>query len=407
MEHGWDRPHDGGVDRWVSIAVALAVGATFALGMLGLGAPTGTSMWWVSLGLVLAFGAAVLASVLAPGRRLGVAARLACMLPGCHLVACLLVWIAHGAFGLEIAADPGLAITSVPHIGVLAMVAIAIVAGGRIAARAPHDTRRATASVAILTLLLLGVWVPIGLETFDPRDVPSCICLLVPPWAIACGVTVVARRLPSAPPLVPWWILGAFIAVPPSCCLAHEWRSEYVTFVPWLLSAAVCAAASVIALARHASSPAPVERAERGRIVGAEVIAGFCLHSWLRGPEPFVRGLEVQTSHGIARVPATARLIAPLPLSTTVLRTGEYVPLVSSGDRVKLVGFVPLTSGGPFRDAQTLVAGDHPEVHVLVDESAVDPRDQRRLVAWRPAVAYLVALLTIAPAALCALRDAW
>jgi hypothetical protein len=231
------------------------------------------------------------------------------------------------------------------------------------------------------------------------------VIVLAPPFVAASLYTAVAVRFPRfIRALAPYVLIAATLVALASYSYASDVWSEYANFVPWLIASLACAILSIVALALASSRRDPYADGIDGRIATPGIVAGFALHSWLRGPEPFVREHEVHTPRGIARVPATARLISPLPRSTTVLRSNEGTPVLSGGDRVWLVGFVPIGEGSPFREAHALIPGEHPEIHVLSDDT--DPREQLVLAAWRPAIAYLVVLLAIAGPGLITLNKA-
>lgn len=93
-------------------------------------------------------------------------------------------------------------------------------------------------------------------------------------------------------------------------------------------------------------------------------------------------------------VPAGARVVAPTPLATTLLRTGEIVQTLKPGDRVALAGYGHACSGEPFRATNAPIAG-------AAGITAGRIHDTRYgfssvgLDLWRPSVAYLLILVAV------------
>lgn len=406
VEQGWHRPHDGRVDRWVSLAVVAAVIATFALTNLGFAdvAIAGNAMWWIVTGLDVGFVALLIAIALAPSR-LSITVRVAFWIPCFHLVAGVIAAIACVTVHVEIDRSSDVAVTALTMPETFAIVTVAVMLGGAVAARRSHEVPRAVASVTLATLLLFGVWLPIALNILRPQDVASCLVILAPPLVVGALYTAISLRRPFL------GRVGAEVLAPVGVVVATSYAyvipvvRDYTSFLPWLIALAVVSIASIIGLAVASyRRPARIDDAIEGTVTSHEVVAGFVLHSWLRGPEPFVEAHEVRTAHGVVRVPSGTRLVSPLPRSTTTTRRGECVPVLAGNARVRLVGFVPVDGGSPFRDAHAVISGEHPEIHLASDEA--DPRDQLVLAAWRPAVAYLAIVAIVAPFAWLALAHA-
>ena len=406
VEQGWHRPHEGRVDRWVSLAVIAAAIATFVFINLGFhDTAPGAGMWWITTGLDVGFIGMLIAIGTATNRQLSVTTRLAVALPCFHLLMFGVAWIANGAHVFEIQLHAWMPIDDIPIPMAFGIVFAAVSIGGTSIARHPSEGWRTVASVALAFLLLLGLWLPMALRIFHPRDIPSCVMVLAPPFVVAWGysaVAVRARRLVRV--IAPFGLIAGVAAALANFGQPNAVWREYGNFGPWVLASVVSAILAIIALG--ISTRRRTSRADgiEGRIESSSIVAGFELHSWLRGPEPFLVAHEVRTSRGIARIPATAHFAAPLPRSSTVMRSNEGVPLLSDGDRVRLVGFVPVDEGSPFRDSHTLVPGDHPEVHLVSDDT--DRREQLVLAAWRPAIAYLLVVLAVGAPALITLSKA-
>jgi len=118
--------------------------------------------------------------------------------------------------------------------------------------------------------------------------------------------------------------------------------------------------------------------------------------SWLRGPRTLLRPFTVTTSWGDLPVPSGARLLAPMPLLTSVLRSGESVVVLRRGDRVVLGGFVERTDGDhPFRGSAAPIPGPDGIV-VTPSTNATYGFTHTALGMWRPSVAYLLILTAVA-----------
>ena len=145
-------------------------------------------------------------------------------------------------------------------------------------------------------------------------------------------------------------------------------------------------------------------RQHTGRLVGerGELIAGYEITSWLRGPRAITTACEVDTAKGTIPVPAGAHLAAPLPLSTTLLRTDERVAVLRAGDEVALGCYEQHATGQPFRDSGAPVPSD---AGLQIGPTVADGAGQHALVAWRPCIAYLVIMVAVAvPALITALQ---
>ena len=183
----------------------------------------------------------------------------------------------------------------------------------------------------------------------------------------------------------------------------------YVNFVTWLLAAAAAAVAAITALSVATFIAGRRRRAgawqqHTGRLAGerGELIAGYEITSWLRGPRAITSACEVVTARGTIPVPAGAQLVAPLPLATTLLRIGERIAVLRGGDEVALGGYEQHATGQPFRDSGAPIPIDG---GALIGPTDTGSAGQLALVAWRPCIAYLVIIVVVAvPALITALQ---
>jgi hypothetical protein len=107
-----------------------------------------------------------------------------------------------------------------------------------------------------------------------------------------------------------------------------------------------------------------------------------------------LREHELETATGAAIV-QHARLACAMPLLSTVLRTGEAVVVVRTGDQVHVAGLERPPADHPFRGTNALVPGPD-GVEVSPASESIDRWTHAMLVAWRPCVAYLLIVVAVA-----------
>jgi len=441
--HDLSRPREGDVDGWVRWAVGLACVVTFLIAVVvprvlsQYGDGTMFDGFWFQNGLALAVGM-VIAFGCIPLDGVSRSVRLAVVLPLLHLGLMIVAWLGWALLSSRMSRAVVMlpVLDAVPLGWVLGAVAATIgMAGAWIGRSRRGEAIHAIVMISLVALLLLGLWLPfasLGVTSPDAetwRDAisrwdslraqlasPARLAAIVlgPPLVGAIGYTLIAIRRRH-------WIPRVRIAV--VAVLAVAWvmaisiRRDasdhavivYSNFMPWLLAAAVAALAAIAALTvvtwlgghrRRAGG----WRQHTGRISAArgELIAGYEIASWLRGPRAITTACEVVTAGGTLPVPAGAQLFAPLPLATTLLRTGERVAVVRGGDAVCLGGYEQHATGQPFRDSGAPIPGER---GVVIGPTAEDGGGQLALVAWRPCIAYLIIVVVVAvPALIAALQ---
>jgi hypothetical protein len=362
--------------------------------------------------------------------------RLAVLLPVAHvvLVACAWPLWLYVAPKMAVVARWDRLVVEIPLTAVIGVQLAASAGSAWLIARRRRDAgwSQAFVMVALVNVLLLGLWLPIAswaichgsaareidpdLAMLHPVRLVSIVTL--PPLVLAIAYAAFAIRRPDA---ARRWRAQALTLVVGLLTTAFVMRADapaaarvvYANFIHVLLGGMIVACAGVVGLgaalylrARHTRS-----RFERDRIEGVvkleddddEPVVGLLeIAGWLRGPRPLVRPFVLATSNGDLPVHG-ARLAGGIDASTTALRVGESLPIVRKGDRIAMIGHRRADADGPFRTQATLIAGDE----VVIAPHAL-PRVQFADVAlalWRPAIAYLVILVAIAMPALAALAS--
>lgn len=441
--HDLSRPRDGEVDRWVRWAVTFGCLVTFLIAVTvpRVVAPHGEDTmfdgFWFKNGLALGTGL-VIAFGWLPFGPVSRSVRLAIVLPLLHLAVMTTAWIGWTVLAsrMKTAAEVMPMLEAVPlgwvFVGVAASIAIA---GCWIGRRRRGETIHAIVMISLVALLLLGVWLPLAssaITTHPDGDMitwtdslrdwdnlraelaaPARLVaiVLVPPLLLAIAYTLVAiRRRHWIAGLRPWLITALAIAWALAIDRRHDASDHaaivYSNFAPWLVATAVAAVGAIAALSVVTWLGARRQRAgtwqqHTGRVAGerGELIAGFEITSWLRGPRAITSACEIATVRGTLPVPAGAQLIAPLPLSSTLLRTGERVAIIRGGDEVCIGGYEQHVTGQPFRDSGAPIPSEH---GLVIGPASQAGFGQLALVAWRPCVAYLLILVAVAIPALVA-----
>ncbi len=431
---------NGEVDRWVRWAVTAACLVTFLIAVTvprvlrNHGEGVLFDSFWFKNGLALEV-IAVVGFAWIPVGQVSRSVRLAVVLPILHLGLMVVAWVGWDmlASRLSSAVEVTPVLHAIPLGVVFAIVGGSIaIAGWWIARSRRGEAIHAIVMIALVDLLLVGLWLPIVswfVTDFGPSDYQWAASLdrweriqaelasparlasmvLLPPLVVAIAYTAVAIRrrhwlprmkLPVLVAIAVVWVVTIYLRRGATDLAAIV----YSNFVPWLLAAGVATIAAICTLSIATWLGGRLRRSgtwrqHTGRLVGerGELIAGFEITSWLRGPRAISSACEVVTDRGTIPVPAGARLVAPLPLSTTLLRTGERVAVLRAGDEVGLGGYEQHATGQPFRDSGAPVPGDD---GVQIGPTVGDDAGQLALAAWRPCIAYLVIMVTVAVPAL-------
>ena len=437
------RPAPGAVAGWVRGVIFSA-----ALAMVGVAAASARALWkagghasgldgfWFRNGLAIAV-AGVIAAAFLPRARVTRFVRLAALLPIVLAAGMLAAW------GLWALVDPALPflwhsaplVVGVPIYGaLLAMASATAVAALAVRRRRAVTWTRAVVVVALLELLLLGLWLPIvswwwgsrpGMgwhrETLElslgSRAVLVAVAL-APPIAIAAAFSALASHRPAlvrrtrggwtaALGLLFAGAVMARLVAPGLAYLVYANLVHFLAASAFVAAAALAAFVAALALrVRRARRRLADDRAvvrgviadDRDHDAGEDprgVVACLEIEGWLRGPRALVDSFEVATAAGHIPIPIGAELAAPLPALSTVLHVGESVAVLRRGDRVAVAGLVEPPADHPFRGASVLIPGPDG----VVVGSAGDGGGgfaSIALVAWRPCVALLAILIAVA-----------
>jgi hypothetical protein len=320
----------------------------------------------------------------------------------------------------------------------VAIPATALVAAV-IARRRKSEWPHAFTMLSLSLLLLVGLWMPIALGLFGqseydtwitnqeaaawnryaemllPHPMRMTMLVVIPPAVLAIAYTTLAVRRPN-------WVRDHRKGLITATCVllgvAFLFRLGaparpmvlYSNFVPLLLVGVLVAVSAlfVLALSMLVRGYGLRRRfASRERIVGVvhadgtEPVFGLEIPSWLRGPRLLQRAFSISTSHG--PIPVTgAELIAPLPVSTTLLGRDENLGLIHPGDTVIVAGQTQ-DEGGPFRSSSAPLAGSLYVAPADVERAGLVSAG---LAMWRPCVAYLLIATAVALPGLAAVLGA-
>ena len=440
----WRRP-PGTVDRWVRWVIGCACVVTVALAAVGprvlwvqswndhgdRAAHQGLDRGWFCYSLAILALVWVVATTL-PRWRLSRFVRVAVLLPIAHLI---LIGIAWRAWVQLAPRMPSITrwrafVSDLPLGAIAALLAAVMIAIAWWIARGRREWSHAFVMLALVDLLLVGLWAPIACwyrcrETtanwgLDPAALehPWMLVMIVilPPLVAAGAYTLLAIRRPELARRHRSTTIGFVIALlavalfvrtdaSPAACVV------YANLIPILLATMLVTGGAVVGLgvatwwrARSARRELAGARAIEGVIVDDDpddrIVACLEIASWLRGPRTHIRPFVVRTAAGELPI-AGARLVAPIDAVTTQIRVGEAVAVLRAGDRVTLTGIELADPGDPFRTSVAPRAG----VGVTVAPLPPGPYGMAdvALAIWRPAIAYLVILVAVAGPALAAL----
>ncbi|MFN0250226.1 MAG: hypothetical protein ACKV2T_25300 [Kofleriaceae bacterium] len=357
--------------------------------------------------------------------------RVAAALPMIHLLGIGVAWLGWTQLSMQLDGAVNLTplVQAIPLGAVLAtVVAATLVAAMLVARRRRQETTHAMVMISLVALLLLGAWLPIVASQLEgPRYLDSwyvdielvatptiIAAVLLPPFLTAVLYTalslrrarvVVAGRL--------YLLIGVgilwFVALSLRGQATELAMVTYANYLPWIFSGAVTVVVAILALAASTWRRTRARRsAQHTGIVAApagEMVAGYAITSWLRGPEPVCSAFELTTQNGPLPIPASARILAPLPIASTTLRVGEIVPALYGGEEVSANGFEKHANGEPFRDSNAPIPSTR-GVDVAPTTPGRTGLEQLALAAWRPSIAYLLVLLAVAGPALITLSNA-
>jgi len=431
------RPREGSVDAWVRCVVVLAVGCTLAVLFSGPRVvwmrdahTVGLPRFWFENTLAIGFLSTLVLACL-PSARGSRYVRIAVLLPVVQMVTLLVSWIAFQVLRsrMPIAVDATPLFETLPVRVVLPWMALAIGVGARIVARPRRrEWLHATVMFALVNLLLLGLWLPIagseyaghGYFVWDKVERalqhPTSIVafIVVPPFIGALVFTATALRWPTiwrrnGGVVFALLLLALIVGIMCRRDVDEVGAFVYLNFIHLISAAAILTVTAIAVLGasiwisnargrRRLDEPGVLT----GTITSTHSIALLELTSWLRGPRPACDAFHVSTSFGEVPVPAGARVVAPTPLATTLLRGGEAVKTLEPGDRVALAGYVRSSTDGPFRATSAPIPG---AAGITVGRVG-DERYGFTHVAldlWRPSVAYLLICVAVALPGLAAL----
>jgi hypothetical protein len=385
---------------------------------------------WIRSGLVFLLGVWIVVS-LVPLRSGASWLQLTVLLPLGQLVAMLIAWGEWTSYAELLPSwmrDNPIMYALPPSVVVLSAGLACFAAGSAIARRRLRDALQVAAMIALLDLLLLGLWLPLAADICAPdiarwwddlliadafaSSVRSTLVVaLVPPLVAAIGLAALSHRTRTRALSTAWRAgLGVGLACATLAAMSARGAATYtgamlyLELTPVLLATAIATTGLLVALAGSlwlrdrrsrralASDPHRLTGLVTARD-GDDCVGGVAITSWLRGPALVLAPCAVTTPAGELVVPGGAELIAHLPDDTQALRFGDSTPVLRTGERVTLAGYAPPADGHPFRDSAALVPG-HVRIARATDRGGTAA--DIALAMWRPCVAYLLILATIA-----------
>jgi hypothetical protein len=390
--------------------------------------PTPDAFWFQN-GVAILVIASSIAAFLPPGLRW---LRLATALPLAHAAAMVAVFVmwTQTVEHLERADAPwgDEAQAQIDHMFALAigyaLVAMAAAVTSAACRRRVIRTLDRILAVALVNLLLLGLWLPIAssawsalvldtkaswtlLGVWESHRVPLVAFVLLPPLVGALWWTAARRTRRRVTALV----VGVLFAIAIACRIwaTRAALSIYIHFSPTLVAAAFMAAIAVVVVgsSRHLARlrASRTHAAREGVIVddGDRVVAAIEVASWVRGPTTTTTPFVVRTDRGNLHIPVGTEIVHAIPPDSVRLRLGEGLAILRAGDRVRVDGFVDPDPAHPFRDSLAPTPGPH--IVVRPTERERGPRlGDITLSTWRPAIAYLAIVSAVVITALVAIR---
>ena len=441
------RPAAGSVAPWVKHVIGCAAITAIVVALVAARAiwnmeALGTRLdgLWFRNGLALATAAAV-AAVLALSPRGARAVRLASLLPVILLAGMLLAWAGWALIAprltflrqvapLILDLPIGAVLAAMAGATCLAALAVYPRGGLRGGPRGRDAWMRTVVVVALVDLLLLGLWLPLASRWWGSHggvrwdleaghelvlgSLPRLLALVLgPPLLGAAAFAALALRRPVLALRARGLWTAALLLLFIAALLARLTDSDrgflvYLNLVHFLLAGACVATAALVAFVaslglRGRSARARLLR-DRAPVTGvipderdgsSTLVACLELEGWLAGPRALVDSFEVRTPTGRIPIPAGAELAASLPAVSTVLHVGEAVSVIRRGDRVVVSGLVTPPADHPFRSSGALVPGPDGIVVRRHDDTG-DGFASISLVAWRSCVALLLILSAVA-----------
>lgn len=426
----------GELPTWVTWTLVTASVLTVVLATMGMEQLSEYGDWkheysrpWSGDGFGFAV-AAVLGACAAPPWRLSRSLRFAVLLP--------LVQVATMLAGIAIwqSAMARLPTTHevTPYLRMLSpalVVAVALGAtfafGALIAIGRRGQWLQATATLALVQLLLFGLWLPIAVcafsgDAWDGYTMENAMrhltasprfaaIVIVPPLVASIVFTAIAIRRYA---LVHAWRVGLLsaaitillVAACPRMHVSYFNSIIYANFLHVLLALALVAAAalSVLAVSLWLRAARGHRMLARDTLTGTIVddqggaVARLHIVGWLRGPQVDARPFEVQTDAGLIAVPGGVEVVCAPPASSTRLASGEALVMLRPGDRVALTGFVKASEDAPYRGSAGMIPSSS-GAWVAPAGVAQPGFAGVALAMWRPCVAYLlVAAAVMLPA---------
>jgi hypothetical protein len=417
--------------RWVMRTVIAATAISFLLVLVGahqvadyFDADRYARGHWLRTVPVIGVALALVACW-APPSRGPRAVRAAVLLPLVHvaaIVAMIVIWRGVIAQMPYVMREAPL-VAKLPFAYVLAGAgAFALAAGRIIAWHRRREWLHASVTFALVMVVATGVWLPVVVNGWAAGDGPwldwdgvarlatqgqLVVWVLAPPAVIA--IVYAALSIHRYERVRSWrgalvGTLAAFVGISALMRMGQGITASllYGNFIHVILALAIVAASVQGVLAASlwlrqrrerralaASTLTGVIDGDRGLPVASLQIAG-----WLRGPRVIASSFTVTTERGAVVVPGGAVACAP-PASSMMLDAGEAMPILRAGDRVVLAGFVTPAGDDPFRGASALIPGSG-EVYVAAVDQMRGGFDEVALATWRPAIAYLLAMVAVA-----------
>ncbi|NVB78769.1 MAG: hypothetical protein HOV81_10275 [Kofleriaceae bacterium] len=316
----------------------------------------------------------------------------------------------------------------VPTLPDFALAIALVVVAGMLIARRRGEWAHASMMLALSTLLLVGLWLPIVCSWWSTDDVANVyaniggghriylrsmyssyenlrLAAILPPViaAIAFTTLVFRRRMffSRHRARVTLWVKILF-AVAMLAQVSGSDRTgllylEHTYIILFVVGLVIGTFVVFGATTWLDSWRAHRALARKPRVDGtiatdgdAEPIATLEITSWLRGPRLATRTFAVRTPSGDVPV-TTGNVILPMPPSTLALGVGETAGVLSPGDAVTLAADRTTTGADPFRTM------DAAQIAGVISRGATRYRfSDVALVVWRPAVAYLAILVAVA-----------
>ncbi len=428
------RPPSGSVAPWVRAVIGVAALTVVGVAAVGAravwrvaGPATGIDGAWFRNGLAVAIVTAI-AAVFLPRARISRFVRLAALLPVIVLAGMIAAWVAWDriAPAMPYLRRNAPLLLDAPVGAVLGAMAGAIVLAPFVVRPRRRDGIRAAVVIALVNLLVLGLWLPLASVWWGNREgigeigrgfaigsTPGLLTLVLgPPLAIATAFASFVLRQPDrARRGRGVWTIALWLVIPIAVVsrigASSAQQLVYLNLLHFLVASAFVAAAALAAFVASLGLRGWSARrrlAREGAVTGVipdddddprGVVACLELEGWTSGPRPLVDAFEVATPAGRILVPVGAELAAAVPEGSSILYPGESVAVIRRGDRVVVGGLVEPEPDHPFRGASALVAGPAGVVVRRLDDNG-GGFASIALVAWRPCVAFLMILTAVA-----------